>query len=146
MSERLQTCQCNKSTTDSLVSNKSKLLDKNRKPLVSRPPLIQTRLAINQPGDEHEQEADRVAKQVMRMSDPVLQRKCAKCDEDEKKILQAKESSRTSIGTPGPKCTAPRPRSTALIRSTSRYGYSCLYGAALWLRFFQGTSTFRPSS
>jgi outer membrane protein OmpA-like peptidoglycan-associated protein len=71
MSERLQTCQCNKPTTDSLVSSQSKLLDKNRKPLVSRPPLIQTKLTINQPADEYEQEADRVAEQVMRMPDPL---------------------------------------------------------------------------
>ncbi|HEY9755042.1 MAG TPA: hypothetical protein V6C97_07775 [Oculatellaceae cyanobacterium] len=70
MSERLQACQCNKPTTNSSFSNHSKLLDKNPKPLVSRPPLIQTKLTINQPGDEYEQEADRVAEQVMRMPDP----------------------------------------------------------------------------
>jgi hypothetical protein len=58
---------------------------------VSQHPLIQTKLAINQPGDEYEQEADRVAEQVMRMTDPVLQRKCAKCNGDDEKILQAKE-------------------------------------------------------
>ena len=72
MSGQLQTCKCNKSTTDSLVSNQSKLLDKNLKPLVSRPPLIQPKLTINQPGDEYEQEADRVAEQVMRMPDPAF--------------------------------------------------------------------------
>jgi hypothetical protein len=33
---------------------------------------IQTKLAINQPGDEYEQEADRVSNQVMRMSEPQL--------------------------------------------------------------------------
>lgn len=38
---------------------------------------IQTKLAINKPGDEYEQEADRVADQVMRMSEPKLQRACA---------------------------------------------------------------------
>ncbi len=36
--------------------------------LTARP--IQTKLAINKPGDEYEQEADRVAKQVMRMPAP----------------------------------------------------------------------------
>lgn len=36
---------------------------------------IQTKLAINKPGDEYEQEADRVAEQVMRMPEP--QRACA---------------------------------------------------------------------
>ena len=40
-------------------------------------PAIQTKLAINQPGDEYEQEADRVAEQVMRMPEPQLQRACA---------------------------------------------------------------------
>ena len=35
---------------------------------------IQTKLAINEPGDEYEQEADRVAEQVMRMPEPQLQR------------------------------------------------------------------------
>src|SRR5207244_3955184 len=37
----------------------------------------QTKLAINKPGDEYEQEADRVAEQVMRMPEPRLQRTCA---------------------------------------------------------------------
>jgi hypothetical protein len=40
---------------------------------------IQAKLAINHPGDSYEQEADRVAEQVMRMSAPAalpLQRKC----------------------------------------------------------------------
>jgi hypothetical protein len=41
---------------------------------------VQTKLAINTPGDEFEQEADRVAEQVMRMPEPRLQRACA-CDE-----------------------------------------------------------------
>ena len=92
MSEQLQIQKCSNSTTCPPISNQSKLLNKNRKPLVSRPPLIQTKLTINQPGDEYEQEADRVAEQVMRMPDSGLQRKCAKCNEDEEKVLQAKES------------------------------------------------------
>ncbi len=39
--------------------------------------VIQTKLAINQPGDHYEQEADRIADQVMRMPEPQLQRACA---------------------------------------------------------------------
>jgi hypothetical protein len=39
--------------------------------------VIQTKLAINRPGDEYEQEADRVAEQVMSMPEPKLQRACA---------------------------------------------------------------------
>ena len=33
-------------------------------------PRIQTKLTVNQPGDQYEQEADRVAEHVMRMPDP----------------------------------------------------------------------------
>ena len=35
---------------------------------------IQPKLAISQPGDSYEQEADQVADQVMRTPDPVIQR------------------------------------------------------------------------
>jgi hypothetical protein len=58
--------------------------------------ILQPKLAINQPGDAYEQEADRVAEEVMRMPDPsaaaapaiasaaaVLQRKCACGDQSE---------------------------------------------------------------
>ena len=38
---------------------------------------LQTKLAINKPGDEYEQEADRISEQVMRMPEPQLQRACA---------------------------------------------------------------------
>jgi len=41
--------------------------------------VIQPKLAISQPGDVYEQEADRVAEQVMRMPAPTLQRSCAPC-------------------------------------------------------------------
>ncbi|EFH84869.1 DUF4157 domain-containing protein [Ktedonobacter racemifer] len=39
--------------------------------------VLQTKLAINQPGDDYEQEADRLSDQVMRMPEPHLQRACA---------------------------------------------------------------------
>src|SRR5436305_1751586 len=70
-------------------------------------PSIQTRLTVNKPGDPFEQEADRVADQVMRMPAPAtvqrkcsscakeenLQRKCAECEEEEKKTeLHRKET------------------------------------------------------
>ena len=64
---------------------------------------VQAKLAISQPGDALEQEADRVAEQVMRMpesrvqSQPLIsreetgiQRKCPKCKGDDKEVLQAK--------------------------------------------------------
>ena len=38
---------------------------------------IQTKLEINEPGDEYEQEADRVAEHVMRMPEPQVRRACA---------------------------------------------------------------------
>ena len=54
---------------------------------------IQPKLVVGPADDKYEREADRVAEQVMRMPEgDVLQRKSAKCDEDEKKVLQAKES------------------------------------------------------
>lgn len=47
-------------------------------PNKSLPHPFQAKLAVNEPGDQYEQEADRVAEQVMRMPDPAirLQRKC----------------------------------------------------------------------
>ncbi|WP_221269337.1 DUF4157 domain-containing protein [Mucilaginibacter sp. X5P1] len=66
---------------------------------------VQAKLTINQPNDAHEQQADHMADQVMRMPDPSvkqpgffkpainpLQRKCHECEEDDKK-LHRKESS-----------------------------------------------------
>ncbi|MGB9940940.1 eCIS core domain-containing protein [Methanosarcina sp.] len=60
---------------------------------------LQAKLKIGKPNDIYEQEADRVAEQVMRKSDPVIQRKCANCAEDKKKILQSRESSGQLLGT-----------------------------------------------
>jgi hypothetical protein len=54
---------------------------------------LQAKLRIGHPNDVYEQEADRVAEQIMRMPDPALQRRCPKCDEDDKKVLQTKKSS-----------------------------------------------------
>ena len=48
---------------------------------------IQTKLTVNEPGDKHEQEADSIADKVMRMpGDQQIQRKCAACEEEDKKI------------------------------------------------------------
>jgi Domain of unknown function (DUF4157) len=78
-----------------------------------RSPVIQTKLAIGQPGDKYEQEADRVADQIMRMPEPgsvawrmtnsgqtpSIQRVCSECqdeiqrqpeDEEGEEILQTK--------------------------------------------------------
>src|SRR5512146_1920634 len=63
---------------------------------------LQAKLKVGAPNDRYEQEADRMAEQVMRMPDLVLkvnaapatvQRKCAECkEEDETRQLQRKES------------------------------------------------------
>jgi len=71
-------------------------------------PAIQTKLIIGEPGDEYEQEADRIDEQVMRMPAPFmpdepgkisatamprLRRACAGCEsEEEDETLQAKRS------------------------------------------------------
>ncbi len=56
---------------------------------------LQTKLAVNRPGDQYEQEADRVAQQVMRIAEPSLHRgggKCPGCSKDqgEQERVQAK--------------------------------------------------------
>jgi hypothetical protein len=51
-------------------------------------PLIQTKLAIGQPNDKYEQEADRVADQVVDIPDPALQ--CQLENEEEKETFQTK--------------------------------------------------------
>jgi hypothetical protein len=62
-------------------------------------PRLQPKLAIGSANDPLEREADRVADQVMRMPDPALSiaaapaqlsRKCAACEEEDKKKLQMK--------------------------------------------------------
>ena len=50
---------------------------------------LQTKLAIGKPGDIYEQEADRVAEQVMRMPEPGVQRQ-VEPEEEEEETLQAK--------------------------------------------------------
>ncbi len=73
-------------------------------PAVAR---IQPKLRVNEPGDKYEQEADAMAEKVMRMTNrdapklsgtttsvigKSIQRKCAKCEEEEKRKLMRKES------------------------------------------------------
>ncbi len=50
--------------------------------------ILQTKLRVNQPGDPFEQEADRVAEQVMRMPAPDVQRQVD--EEEEEELLQTK--------------------------------------------------------
>ncbi|MCX9012827.1 MAG: DUF4157 domain-containing protein [Candidatus Methanoperedens sp.] len=73
--------------------------------------VLQAKLRIGKPNDIYEQEADRVAEQVMRMPEPKvskdtevsIQRKCPKCikgkpdKKEEEKILQTKEASDSTL-------------------------------------------------
>jgi hypothetical protein len=70
--------------------------------------VIQTKLKVNAPGDIYEQEAERVAEQVMRSPDPPLQRTCTcggtcpKCQKDQisqgHEHLQTKQVSANDAG------------------------------------------------
>ncbi len=63
----------------------------------SCPPKVQAKLTVNEPGDKYEEEADRVADQVMRMPEPgpiqrasispsgtadQIQRSCTDCEDE----------------------------------------------------------------
>ena len=105
---------------------------------------LQPKLTVNRPGDVFEQEADRVADAVIRMdaahvgesgSPPVVQRKCAKCEEekmaqrkcakcDEEEKAQRKESATDapqagakSAPVQGPGSALPQPVRTRLERN-----------------------------
>jgi hypothetical protein len=62
---------------------------------------IQAKLKVGQPGDVYEQEADRVAEQVMRMPEPPLQRQAEeeekKKEEEEEELIQSKENSSWTV-------------------------------------------------
>ena len=51
--------------------------------LLPSPARVHPKLKINTPGDRYEQEADRVAEQVMRMPEQTVQRKCTSCGKEE---------------------------------------------------------------
>ena len=56
---------------------------------ILRSPTLQPKLTIGQPNDKYEQEADRVADEVMRMPEPGVQRQ-VEPEEEEEETLQAK--------------------------------------------------------
>ena len=92
------------------------------RPLVS--PRIQTKLTIGQPNDKYEQEADRVAEQVMRMPDPrsptvaitrpvrapLVQRLCTDCDEELQRqpLEEGEEETEESLHTKAASSKMPR--------------------------------------
>lgn len=73
-------------------------------PSAGLPLFLQPKLAISQPGDVYEQEADWVAEQVMRMpepkSDDVVQRQCAACEEESEVSIARKPSGVSGAAVP----------------------------------------------
>jgi len=78
-------------------------------PVSGVPLFLQPKLAINQPGNLHEQEADCVAEQVMRIPELVVQRQCAACTaggplcpacEEDSAMVSRKTSGYTGIEVP----------------------------------------------
>jgi Domain of unknown function (DUF4157) len=92
-------------------------------------PFFQPKLTVNQPGDAHEQEADQVADQVMRMDTnikqpaiggnkeravqqmtntniPFIQRACAACEQNGEETLQRKETANDAGGAVAPSIVA----------------------------------------
>ena len=70
------------------------VLGVQRKPaagLPSLPGIVQTKLTVNQPGDQYEQEADKVAHEVMTMPDPVQREEMPEEDELQAKRLQRQD-------------------------------------------------------
>ena len=81
--------------------------------LSSSKPVIQTKLAVNQPGDPFEQEADRVAEHVMSATPvPTVQRSCSSCAGEDKlqrecaECEEGKKLTRKAAG-PGSRQTVP---------------------------------------
>jgi len=71
------------------------------------PLFLQSKLTISQPGDSSEQEADRVAEQVLRMPSPAVQRQCEACAgggppcpacDEEKSITVSRKAESTAGG------------------------------------------------
>jgi hypothetical protein len=59
---------------------------------------VQAKLSVSDPGDLYEQEADRVADQVMRMpATPPVQRKCAKCEDEVQRAAAAPAASGPTV-------------------------------------------------
>jgi uncharacterized protein DUF4157 len=62
----------------------------------SQRPLIQAKLTVNAPGDEYEQEADRMAEEVMRM--PAVQRAELEDEDEEPEIMTKREPAHAAGG------------------------------------------------
>jgi len=84
-----------KETTEEARPNKSK----HSSSIIGPALPIQTKLTINTPGDQYEQEADRVAEQVMRMPDPASRSSIGPCEPNPTPQLQRRA---TAVETPSP--------------------------------------------
>jgi flagellar motor protein MotB len=86
-----------------------KCINKSNTAAKDSKPFFQPKLSINQPNDIYEQEADAMAEKVMQPGDHLqnqntffkpsvsgVQRKCAHCEEEEKKQVQRKETDVTT--------------------------------------------------
>jgi hypothetical protein len=84
--------------------------------------LIQAKLRVSEPGDAFEQEADRLADQVMRVPDPYttdsalsrtsqpfIQRACARCDEEEEVQRKPASGAKQAFDSPSDAGSAARP-------------------------------------
>ncbi len=79
-------CACGGSaglSSECAECQKEKLVGEN-------PPLVQPKLKIGQPNDKYEQEADRVADEVMRMPEPKVQRQVGVQEDEDEEIIQTK--------------------------------------------------------
>jgi Domain of unknown function (DUF4157) len=87
--------------------------------------VMQSKLTINQPGDEYEQEADRVSEQMMRMPEPQLQSACTcggTCHTCQTQQLAADRVrlSTKRVASDGPGQTTAPPNITDVLHSSSQ--------------------------
>jgi Domain of unknown function (DUF4157) len=89
-------------------------------PRCQKSALLQTKLKISEPGDRYEQEADRVADQVIRMPEPTVQRQ-EELEEDKENVIQPKEVSHPEMPT-----RSQLPESVPSVHETLRFSGSPL--------------------
>ena len=142
MSGRLQIHKYSNSAKCPVISNQSKLLSKNHKPLVLQPPLVQTKLVINQPGDQSEQEADGVAEQVYADAGRWLLSSASVLSAMRMRMMLCRPKSRPGQVPDNPEAKMCRLSFREVLRSPGQtlwmLSTRALYGAAVWARLQQG--------
>ena len=83
-------------------------------------PAIQPKLVVGAPNDKYEQEADRIADQVMRMPEPRLQRQSAspECEEELEELVQPKPLADQITPLVQPESTAKLTKAARLYRAS----------------------------